>query len=58
MRKFKHKETGAILIPNNKMVIKQFQDSEYYEELTDNKTIKNRSKSKDESLDLISEDNK
>lgn len=33
MRKFKSKETGAILVPNNKEVIEQLAKSEYYEEI-------------------------
>lgn len=33
MRKFKHLETGAILVPNNKDVIEQLANSEYYEEV-------------------------
>jgi len=33
MRKFKHLETGAILVPNNKDVIEQLAKSEYYEEV-------------------------
>ena len=55
MRKFRHLETGAILIPNNKDVIKQFEKSEYYEEVkvkapnkaskpTEEKDIKNMTK--------------
>ncbi len=33
MRKFRHLETGAILVPNNKDVIEQLAKSEYYEEV-------------------------
>lgn len=33
MRKFKNKETGIILVPNNKMVIEQLAKSELYEEV-------------------------
>ncbi|MCI9434773.1 MAG: hypothetical protein HFI86_05855 [Bacilli bacterium] len=52
MRKFKHIETGAILVPNNKDVIKQFEKSEYYEEVktkafnksTEEKAIKDMNK--------------
>ena len=51
MRKFKHLETGAILVPNNKMVIEQLANCEYYEEVgaktskpTGEKAIKNMNK--------------
>lgn len=33
MKKFKNKETGIILVPNNEMVIKQLAKSELYEEV-------------------------
>ena len=39
MRKFKNKETGIILIPNSEMVIKQFENSKFYEEI---KTVKEK----------------
>lgn len=49
MRKFKHIETGAILVPNNKMVIEQLAKSEYYEEVgakapAEEKSIKDMTK--------------
>lgn len=33
MRKFRNKETGIVLVPNNKMVIEQLAKSELYEEV-------------------------
>ena len=37
MRKFKNKETGIVLIPTNELVIKQFEKSEFYEEVKEKK---------------------
>ncbi len=34
MRKFRSLETGAVLVPNNDMVIEQLSKSEFYEEIT------------------------
>ncbi len=48
MRKFRSLETGAILVPNNKEVIKQLENSKFYEEIkTKSKDNIKQTKSKD-----------
>lgn len=55
MRKFKSLETGAIIVPNSEIAIKQFENSKYYEEIKDNSKDKSKGKSKDNSKDKSEE---
>lgn len=47
MRKFRNKETGIILVPNNKMVIDQLSKSELYEEIKTKDSKETTKKTKD-----------
>lgn len=38
MRKFRNKQTGIILVPNNKMVVEQLAKNELYEEVKEKAT--------------------